>query len=428
MSVSSEDLFGQILGLGEDWEVHQTEYVEEKNTIFIRVRETASLLSSQRCREDKRYKVKLYDHAPSRFWRHLNVFNRECVIECALPRLQCKHCGKVWRAKAPWEGKCKGLSSEFEAFALTLMKEMPVKSAGKILGENDHRLWRVLRAYVEEAKEALDFESVTRVGSDELSYRKGHKYLTVFADMKEKRVLFATKGKGKETWEAFSDELLKRNGHPHAITHAAIDMSPSYQSGVRNNCRNARIVLDRFHVMKLIGDRVDEVRQAENRRGTTDAKKQLKKTMWLWRKNPENLTEPQRMHFDRIDHDCLWTSKAYQMRLALRNIYNQVPYESWARRRLQSWCHWVRKTAAKAPHLFASPMLRAAESIEKHQDGILAFWGSGRMTTAYLEGLNSVFSAVKRKARGFRNPDNLITMLYFVAGKIDILKNKQATH
>jgi len=180
--------------------------------------------------------------------------------------------------------------------------------------------------------------------------------------------------------------------------------------------------------MKLIGDRVDEVRQAENKRGTTEAKKQLKKTMWLWRKNPENLTETQRIHFDRIDHDCLWTSKAYQMRLALKNIYNQVPFESWARRRLRSWCNWVKKTAAKAPHLFAGPILKAAKSIEKHQDGILAFWGSGKMTTAYLEGLNSVFSAVKRKARGFRNPDNLITMLCFIAEKIDILKNQQATH
>ena len=71
---------------------------------------------------------------------------------------------------------------------------------------------------------------------------------------------------------AFSDEWLKRNGHPHAITYAAIDMSASYQSGVRNNCRNARIIFDRFYVMKLIGDRVDEVRQAENKRGTTEAK------------------------------------------------------------------------------------------------------------------------------------------------------------
>ena len=392
MSFGSEQLFTKLLGLGEEWEVYETQYLEEKGTIFIRVRETPQLLRSQRCREDQRRKVKLYDHVESRFWRHLNVFNSECVIECSLPRFTCEHCGKVWRAKAPWEGKCKGLSEEFEAFALTLMKEMPVKGAGRILKETDKRLWRVLKAYVAEARQKLDFELVTRVGADELSYRKGHNYITVFADLEERHVIFGVPGKDKTTWDAFSEELFRLNGHPHAITYAAIDMSPSYQSGVRNNCRNAKIVFDKFHVMKIVGERVDEVRKAESMRGETAAKKQLKKTMWLWRKNPDNLTEKQQVNFERIDHDSLWTSKAYQMRLALR----------------------------KAPHLLMKPMKKAVETIQAHWKGILAHWGSGRLTTAYLEGLNSVFSAVKRKARGFRNPDNLITMLYFVAGKLKV--------
>ena len=65
-------------------------------------------------------------------------------------------------------------------------------------------------------------------------------------------------------------------------------------------------------------------------------------------------------------------------------------------------------------------MRKAAEMIQKHIDGILAYWSSGKLTTAYLEGLNSVFSAVKRKARGFRNTNNLINMIYFVAGKLNV--------
>ena len=109
--------------------------------ILLRIRETAELLAHARCPKDKRFKVKLYDHVEPRFWRHLNVFNCECLIECSLPRFQCTHCDKVWRVKAPWEGKCKGLSKEFEAFALTLMKEHArQKLAGRILNENDKRL------------------------------------------------------------------------------------------------------------------------------------------------------------------------------------------------------------------------------------------------------------------------------------------------
>ena len=420
MALVSEELFTKLLGLGEDWEVYETKYDEEHHMIFIRVRETAQLRNSQRCRRDKRRKATFYDHVEPRRWRHLNVFNCECVIECALPRFKCADCGEIWRVKAPWEGKCKGLSEEFEAFALTLMKEMPVKSAGKILNESDKRLWRVLKAYVKEAREGLDLSCVTQVGADELSYRKGHKYVTVFADMEEKQVIFATVGKGKETWDVFSGELQKLNGHPHAIAYAAIDMSRSYQSGVRNNCRNARIVFDKFHVMKLVGERVDEVRKAESTYGAGEAKSQLKKTLWLWRKNPENLTESEQARFDRIDHEYLWTSKAYQMRLSLQKIYNTIKYQSWAERRLRSWCNWVNKVCEKAPYWIMKPMRKTVETIQNHWDGILAYWSSGKLTTAYLEGLNSVFSAVKRKARGFRNPDNLIAMLYFVAGKLKL--------
>ena len=420
MSHISSELFTQILNLDSQWEVYQTQYVAEKNTIFIRIRETPELLKQQRCRTDKRRKVKLYDHVKPRLWRHLNVFNCECLIECALPRLQCVHCDAVWRVKAPWEGKCKGLSQEFEAFALTLMKEMPVKSASRILSESDKRLWRVLNAYVKEAYKAVDLSGLTQVGCDELSYRKGHKYLTVFADLLRKRVVFATKGRDKSTWESFCDELYEHNGHPHAITHAAIDMSPAYQSGVRGNCRNAQIVFDKFHVMKLVGERVDAVRKHESIYGESEAKTQLKKTLWLWRKNPENLSPEEQARFDRIDHEYLWTAKAYQMRLSLQKIYNTVPYQSWAERRLRSWCKWVKKVCAQGPYWIMKPMSKTVEMIEKHWDGILAYWNSGKLTTAYLEGLNSVFSAVKRKARGFKNTENLITMIYFVAADLEI--------
>ena len=85
---------------------------------------------------------------------------------------------------------------------------------------NDKRLWRVLNAYVEEAHQSVDLSDLTQVGSDELSYRKRHKYVTD-ADMKQKRVVYAVKGKDKSTWERFCEDLQRRNGHQIAITYAA---------------------------------------------------------------------------------------------------------------------------------------------------------------------------------------------------------------
>lgn len=292
-----------------------------------------------------------------------------------------------------------------------------MKKVGEIVEVDDMRLWRMLLAYVDEAYAKLEMEEVTCVGADEMNRRKGHNYLTVFCDLVRKRVLFACAGKDAKAWEAFAQALVEHNGDPRAIEQVSIDMSPAYIKGVEENCRNAEIVFDKFHVIRTACDAVDEVRRAESRldEGKQD---QLKKTMWLWRKNPENLSEKEHGRMKRIDHTDLWTAKAYQMRLGLQEIY-RLPYRSLVRRRLASWSRWVRRVAKKAPEQVFEAMVKVAEMIEAHLEGILAYW-TAKVTNAFLEGLNSLFSATKRKARGYRTTRYLTAMLYFVAGKLNI--------
>ena len=150
-----EELFGTLLALGECWWVKGVIYQESLRRFVIEIEETDQLWSHERCPRDGG-DVRLYDHAPSRQWRHLNVFNHECVLQCALPRGKCLDCRHVYRVQPPWEGKGKHFSKEFEAFALTLCREMPVKRASDILGESDQSLWRMLKAYVSEAHEQLE--------------------------------------------------------------------------------------------------------------------------------------------------------------------------------------------------------------------------------------------------------------------------------
>ena len=167
-----EELFGTLLALGECWWVKGVTYQESLRRFVIEIEETDQLWSHERCPRDGG-DVRLYDHAPSRQWRHLNVFNHECVLQCALPRGKCLDCRHVYRVQPPWEGKGKHFSKEFEAFALTLCREMPVKRASDILGESDQSLWRMLKAYVSEAHEQLEMSKVTCVGVDEMSIAKG---------------------------------------------------------------------------------------------------------------------------------------------------------------------------------------------------------------------------------------------------------------
>jgi len=410
-----EETFHQLLGLGESWRVVRTEYEAEKHTFVICVEETAKLWEEEAAKCGQR--VTCYDHVDPMSWRHLNVFNKECVIVTALPRGQRQTDGGIYRVTPPWEGRSKHFTKEFEAFALTLMREMPVKTAGEILGETDQRLWRMLHAHVDTARARADWSEVVMVGADEMSCKKGHHYVTVFADLGEKRVLWGVEGKDASVWEAFAQELGAHNGHPKAITQVAIDMSPAYHKGVRENFGNAALVFDKFHVVQATNEGVEAVRRLETHQ-SEEKRRQLAQSQWIFRKNPEHHTERETARLDQMGWKHLMTATAYQMRLILQDLY-ELRDVGQARRDFQTWCGWVKETAAQKGHELLQPMVKVAEMVERHLEGILGHWKDG-LTTAYLEGLNSLFSATKRKARGYRTIRNLLTMLYFVAGKLRI--------
>jgi transposase len=413
--MTPEKLFHELLGLGLNWEVVESRFDRESGTVLLEVREGPGLWASTRCPGDGG-EVFCYDHTELLSWRHLNVFQHCCQITCRLPRGKCRQCGQVFRVRPPWEGLSTHFTKEFEAFALLLMREMPVSKVAELVGETDTRLWRMLFRQVDAAYAEADFSQVCCVGVDEMSVHKGHEYISVFADLIARRVLFATEGKDRETWARFVEALEKHNGHRHAITQASMDMSQAYQRGVAENCRNAQVVFDKFHVIKNTNEAVDKVRRAEVRLGGQGVWYALQKSQWLWRKNPENLSGQEQERLAKIQDKNLATAKAYQMRLVLQDIYRSATAAT-ARHRFRVWCRWVRWVARFYKANLLASMLKVAQMVQDHLAGILAHWKYG-VTNAFMEGLNSVFSATKRRARGYRSTPHLITMLYLVAGKL----------
>jgi transposase len=413
--MTPEKVFHELLGLGLNWEVIASRFERENGTVFLEIRETPKLWELVRCPAEGGL-VFCYDHTEVLTWRHLNVFQPRGEITCRLPRGKCRQCGHVFRVRPPWEGLSTHFTKEFEAFALLLMREMPMSKVAEAVGETDTRLWRMLFRQVDAAYAEADFSNVCCVGVDEMSVRKGHEYISVFADLVRKRVLFATAGKDQETWLKFVAALEEHNGHRQSPTQVSMDMSPAYQRGVADHCRNAQVVFDKFHVIKNANEAVDKVRRAEVRLGGQGIWKALHKSQWLWRKNPENLTDLEQERLAKIKDKKLGTAKAYQMRLVLQDIYRS-PTAGSARRRFQVWCRWVRWVARFYKAGLLAAMVKLAHMIENHLAGILAHWKSG-VTNAFMEGLNSVFSATKRKARGYRSTTHLIAMLYFTAAKL----------
>jgi len=322
----------------------------------------------------------------------------------------------VFRVRPPWEGLSSHFTKEFEAYALLLMREMRMAKAAALMDESDTRLWRMLFKHVDGAHAQADFSQVCCLGVDEMSRRKGQEYLSIFADLVAKKVIFATEGRDASTWETFVQALEAHNGHRHAITQVSMDMSAAYQKGVKENCRNAQVVFDKFRVLAHASKRVDQVRHAEARVGSAEVRHWLRKSQWLWRKNPENLNEKEQARLAKIQKKNLCTGKAYQMRLVLQDIYRSSN-ACVAQKRFKVWCRWVRWVARFYKSYVFNPMVKMAPMVEDNLAGILAHWKWG-LTNAFMEGFNSVFSAVKRKARGYRSSVYHITMLYFVAGKL----------
>ena len=168
----------------------------------------------------------------------------------------------------------------------------------------------------------------------------------------------------------------------------------------------AEITFDRFHIVKIINEGVDEVRREEQK-----SQPELKQSRYVWLKNETNLSSSQRELRDSLTKSNLKTARAYQIRLTFQEFYQQPTREA-AEAFLKKWYFW-------ATHSRLPPMIEAAKTIKRHWNGILR-WHDTKIANGILEGINSLVQAAKAKARGYRSPRNLHAMIYLIAGKLEL--------
>src|SRR3984885_12626400 len=240
-------------------------------------------------------------------WRHLNFFQHQAWLHARVPRVRCAKCG-VKKVGVPWARAGSGFTLLFEALVMAMFPAMPVNAVARQVGEHDTRLWRVLHHYVEHARANSDASAVTRVAIDETAARRGHDYITLFVDIDQARVLFATEGKHAATVAAFADDLAAHGGDAEAIDEVCIDMSPAFIKGTAEHLPNAAVTCDKFHAVKIVNDAVDQVRRSEQK-----AQSLLRGTRYIWLRNPQTLSERQRATLDALPTH-LETARAYQIR------------------------------------------------------------------------------------------------------------------
>jgi transposase len=338
-------------------------------------------------------------------WRHLNFFQHQAYLNARVPRVRCDTCG-IKTVGVPWARPDSGFTLLFEALVMTMISAMPVKAVARIVGEHDTRLWRMVHHYVDAARARADASGVTRLAIDETAARRGQDYITLFVDIDQARVLFATEGNDAETVAAFADDLTEHGGDPETISEVCIDMSAAYIKGVGESLPEAEITFDKFHAVKIINDAVEKVRRAEQK-----SQSLLRGTRYIWLRNPANLSARQRATLEGLPTRHLKTARAYQIRLAFQDLYNQPSVQDGADF-LKKWYFW-------ATHSKLDPVIDAARTVKRHWNGILR-WFDSKIANGLIEGINSLVQAAKAKARGYRTTRNLIAMVYLIAGKLDM--------
>jgi len=341
-----------------------------------------------------------------KIWRHLNFFQYKCFIHMRTPRTKCPKCGeRLWTP--PWGRKNSGFTMLFEAFIMVLAKKMPIYKIAEIMDEHDTRIWRIVRENTRKAYAKKDFSNTREIGIDETSSKKGHNYITVFADMDVSEVLFVAKGKDASPIQKFTEELPKHGANAEQINEVAMDMSPAFIKGAAEYLPGASVTFDRFHVMKALNSAVDIVRRDEVKQNPL-----LKQTRYIWLKNPENLTDEQKKKLETLSRENLKTSKAYQLKQTFQDIYRLIREPAAAETALDKWLSWADRS--KLP-----PMRAFSKMVKKHKVGILRFFRT-RLTSGIMENINGRIQEVKRRARGFRNIDNFIAMIYLDTVGLDL--------
>lgn len=285
---------------------------------------------------------------------------------------------------------------------LLIENEMPINKAAKILGVYPNRLWTIFNYWISRAHNTDEIGSLSQVGFDETSTRKGHHYITTMIDLKQRRVLYACQGKDSSCLKKSVEYLEEKQVDTQQIEQICIDMSPAFISGCNSYLPNADITYDKFHVVKEVNKAMDELRKLE-RQGNEF----LKGHKYTLLKN--KLTPRLQQERDLLLEYYPKLGEGYRLKQLFLEFW-ELKDKQEAEGYLAFWCDIAEESGIR-------PFMKVVNTIKAHWTGIINYIQS-RINNGILEGLNSKIQLAKKRARGYRNIKNFINMIYFLCGKL----------
>jgi transposase len=344
-----------------------------------------------------------------RRWRAHDVGLMTAYVEAeAPPRVECPEHGVVV-AYVPWARRASRFTIGLENTIAWLAVRTDKTTVSSLL----RVAWRTVGAIIvrvsEEARGRRDpMEGVTRIGIDEVSYRKGHRYLTVVIDHDTGRLLWAQPGRDEKTLRKFFESIGEERRA--AIQLVSADAASWISTVVREQCPNANLCLDPFHVVSWATKALDEVRRELwnelSARGETERAKALKGSRWALVKNPENLTRKQRRKLGDIKRDNDRLYRAYLLKEQLREVFRTTGVDALIL--LNAWLAWASRCRIE-------PFKKVARTIREHRDGI-NFALLHVLSNARVEAANGKLRLLTRMAFGFHSHAPLIGLAMLKLG------------
>lgn len=402
-----ESVWRKVLGV-QHTVIEEVGFDENLNAVVVRVRPDARSWNANQCGVCRTVSPGYDRGEGGRLWRGLDLGPMRVFIEGDRPRVTCREHGVV-AAAVPWARHRSGFTDAFEDTVAWLVTQASQTAVGELM----RIVWRTVGRIIERVTADRDvpaerLRKLRRIGIDEVSFRKGHKYVVVVVDHDTRKLVWAHEGRDEATLRRFFD-FLGPEGCAR-IEFVTADAASWIENVVREKCPQAKRCLDPFHVVSWVTDALDQVRRdvwnTARRSGQKGEANDLKGARWALWKNPEDLTARQKAKLADIARTNEPLYRAYLLKEQLREVF-RLTGEA-AKALLERWIGWALRCQLK-------PFVEAAKSIARHREAIQATLDY-RLSNGLVESTNTKTRLIIRRAFGFHSPRALIALAMLCLG------------
>lgn len=398
----TEGLFTKLLQLEDGWFVESVETDFKQEEIYIQIEcvldELEDTETGELCR--------VYDHAPVREWRHLDTMQYRTFLRCKLPRILTSS-GKVKTVQPNWASDYGRNTHLFETAVIDLLKASKNQTkTAQLMRCGFNVVNSIMHRSVKRGMDRRSYDQIVfdHLSIDEKSFKKGHNYVTVLSHPGSGCVIDVEEDRTKEACKKLLNKSLTEI-QLEKVSAITMDMWQAYLQTAQEVLPNAAVVHDRFHLVKYLNEAIDKVRRREVKNY-----QDLKNSRYALLKNPDNLTEKQRIHFEAIADANYEVSKAWQVRENFKDLFGSS--KLFATSSLLKWMTnaYSRKIAE---------IDKVVNMFKNHLNGVINAL-TERISNAMAERLNGKIQELKTVGRGYRTFINFRSAILFFNGGLDL--------